>query len=123
MRKFVLGIFFIVVTFVLADAFLQRHALACELLPVLNYQQIDSQVFLGADISSERAESIRGLITSASERIEMVYGAPASKPRMLVTSNSKLAAKWGANDGKMPVPKSRPGCCEYVQWHMPAVGT
>lgn len=97
MRKFVLGIFFIVVTFVLAGAFLQRHTLACQLLPVLNYQQIDNQVFLGADISSERAEDIWGLITSASERIEMVYGAPASKPRMLVTSNSKLASKWGAN--------------------------
>ena len=97
MRKFALGILIIFLTFVLTGAFFQRHALACELLPMLNYQQIDNDVFLGFDISSERAESIRVLITSASERIDLVYGAPVSKPRMLVTSDSKLAARWGAN--------------------------
>ena len=97
MRKFALGISIVGLTFAVAGAFFQRNALACEMLPMLSYQQIDSHVFLGADIASEKAEGIMGLINSASERIELLYGAPASKPRILITSSAQLAEMWGAN--------------------------
>lgn len=98
MRKFSFGVVIIAVSVVIAGAIFQRHALACELLPMLNYQQTDNGVFLAPDISRGQAERIRGLINLAEKRIDLVYGAPASKPRILVTSNSQLAAKWGANE-------------------------
>lgn len=97
MRKFALVIVLISSILMLTGAFSQRHALACEMLPILNYQRIGSDVFLRADIESERAERIREIVGSASERIEQVYGSPTSTPRMLITSNLQLAEKWGAN--------------------------
>jgi hypothetical protein len=54
-----MGILLTTITLLLAGAFFQRHALACELLPVLNYQQIDSDAFLGGDISEEEAETLK----------------------------------------------------------------
>ncbi len=98
MRKFAIGILIITLVLMLTGAVFHRHALACELLPVLDYQQINSVVFLDVGISEEQAETITGLIDSASERIDLVYGTPESKPRLLVTSNSQMAAKWGANE-------------------------
>lgn len=65
---------------------------------MLNYQQLNSAVFVAADISNERAETIKGLIDSASERISYVYGKPISTPRFLITADTELAAKWGANN-------------------------
>lgn len=98
MRKFVIGILITVLTLVLSGAAFQRHALACELLPVMNYQQIDPEVFLDGDISVEETETIIGLIDSAIERIGFVYGKPKSTPRFLITSNTHVAARWAANE-------------------------
>lgn len=98
MRKFAIGMLITALALVLTIAVFQRHALACELLPVLDYQQINSVVFLDAGISAEQAVTITGLIDSALERIALVYGSPESKPRLLVISNFQMAAKWGANE-------------------------
>ena len=94
------GIVILVVTLciVLTGAVFQRHAIACELLPVLNYQQLNSAVFVAADIPDEQAETIKGLIDSASERIRDVYGKPISTPRLLIAADAELAAKWDANN-------------------------
>lgn len=98
MRKFAIGILITIATLVLTGAVLQRHALACELLPVLNYQQINSEVFHDADMSEEQTEALKGLIESALERINFVYGSPESKPRLLIASSDRMAARWGANE-------------------------
>lgn len=98
MRYFVVGILLTTITLLLTAAFFQRHALACELLPVLNYQQIDGDVYTGADISENKVDTLKKLVDSASERIGNVYGKPTSKPRILITSNSQMAEKWGANE-------------------------
>ena len=97
MRKFAIGILLATLLLVLTGGFFQRHALACELLPILNYQQVSSEVFLDSDISDEQAEAIKALIGSASERIDNIYGSSISEPRLLITSNSEMAARWGAN--------------------------
>ncbi|MFK7831453.1 MAG: hypothetical protein AB8B57_16890 [Congregibacter sp.] len=98
MRKFTVGLFITTVTLVLMGVFFQRHALACELLPVLDYQQIGSAVFVDAGISEEQAATVKAHIDSASERIDFIYGTPESTPRILITSSSQMAANWGAND-------------------------
>lgn len=97
MRKFAIGIV-IIITLIFTGGVFQRHALACELLPILDYQQISSEVFLGTDIPEGQAKSLKELINSASERINSVYGTPVSRPRFLVTSSSQMAASWGANE-------------------------
>lgn len=95
MRNFVVGILLAAITLLLTAAFFQRHALACELLSVMNYQQIDDELFIGADIPENKVDTLKKLVNSASERIVEVYGKPASKPRILITSNSQIAEKWG----------------------------
>lgn len=97
MSKLTVVILSISLTFLLSGAFLQRHALACELLPVLNYRQIHQHVFLQADITRGQVEGISELITAASARIGFVYGSPLSTPRFLLISDSQTAEKWGAN--------------------------
>lgn len=97
-RKFTIRILITIVTLIFIGAVFQRHALACELLPVMNYQQINSEVFHDADMSEEEIEAIKGLIESALERIDFVYGSSESRPRLLITSNDQMAAKWGANE-------------------------
>ncbi|RAJ93307.1 hypothetical protein [Aliidiomarina maris] len=69
MRKLVIGILIIISALVLSGAAFQRHALACELLPILNYQQVTPQVFVSADMSAQQTETIIGTIDSAIERI------------------------------------------------------
>lgn len=98
MRKFAIGILITIVILVLTGAVFQRHALACELLPSLSYQQVNREVFLDADMSEEQVETIKGLIDSALERIDFVYGTPESKPRLLITSSAQMAVRWGANE-------------------------
>ncbi len=84
--------------FSLFGAFFQRHALACEVLPVMGYQQINSKVFLSPDISSERTNDLSQLVDSAMQRITNVYGAPISEPWVLITSDARTSTKWGANE-------------------------
>lgn len=98
MRKFAIGILITLVLLMLSGAVFQRHALACELLPVLNYQQINPDVFLDGGVSAKETKAITGLIDSALERIDLVYGQPKSTPRFLITSNTQVAARWGANE-------------------------
>lgn len=68
MRKFAIGILIIIAAIMLTGAAFQRHALACELLPILNYQQIKNQVFVDAAIPEQQAEAIQKLIDLAPER-------------------------------------------------------
>lgn len=82
----------------LIGAVLQRHALACEILPALNYRQLSSDVFVADDISADQAKLIKELIAAASERIGQVYGAPVSTPRFVITADIQRAASWGANE-------------------------
>lgn len=98
MRKLTIGILMTILALVLSGAAFQRHALGCELLPILNYQQVTPQVFLSADMSAQQTETIIGAIDSAIERIGLVYGKPESTPRFVITSNTQVAAKWGANE-------------------------
>ncbi len=97
MFKLLLAILSMGVAFLLTGAFFQRHALACEMLPVINYQQIDKNVYLAPDMAREPAADILELVTAAAERITLVYGAPVSTPRLLITAQTETAEKWGAN--------------------------
>jgi len=98
MRKILLLVLIIISAVLLTGAFFQRHAIACELLPVLDYQRINEQMFVGEGIPEEQINTLQMLAVSASERIENIYGKPISKPRILITSNAQMAAKWGANE-------------------------
>ncbi len=98
MKKLVIVLVFGVLLLMLTGAYFQRHALACELLPMMDYKQIDSQVFVGHDIAPERIDELSRQVRSASQRVTAVYGAPNSKPRIFITSEAETATKWGAND-------------------------
>ena len=98
MKKVVVGIASGIFLLMLCGAFFQRHALACEFIPVMGYQQIHREVFVGSDLSYEHFEELVQRITSASQRITDVYGIPVSKPRIFITSDAETAAKWGANE-------------------------
>uniref|UniRef100_A0A486XG34 Uncharacterized protein n=1 Tax=Rheinheimera sp. BAL341 TaxID=1708203 RepID=A0A486XG34_9GAMM len=79
-------------------AFLQRYELACELLPVLNYPQLTSNVYAADELSSEQAQRLNGFIEAAYARISQVYGKPTSTPRFVITNSIERAVKWGANN-------------------------
>lgn len=93
MKWFALG----VTLFLAAVVSSQRHALACELLPVLSKRTIAEDVFVADDIPVEQFDGLRNLVSSAVERIARVYGMPESSPRYFISSDSQVAAKWGAN--------------------------
>lgn len=96
------NLFFVFITallvLALTGSYLQRHALACELLPVMGYQKLDSEVFVAGDIAPERQQDLLQAVRAASQRIADVYGPPESKPRFFITSDPKIAAKRGANE-------------------------
>lgn len=98
MKKTVVGLCLTVAVFVCSAVFSKRHALACELLPVLGNRAIAHDVYVGDDISSDRSDALRDLVNSAADRISSVYGAPVSIPRFLITSDSQHSKIWGANE-------------------------
>ncbi|MDP4537600.1 hypothetical protein Q3O60_15545 [Alkalimonas collagenimarina] len=98
MRKAFIVVFIFAVSLVLIGGIFQRHALACDLLPLMNYQRLTSEVFLAADFAEPQAQIISELIESASERMSDVYGKPISKPRFVITADTQNAAHWGANE-------------------------
>ena len=100
MRLFAILTLFFVLFSMLAGAFIQRHLLTCELLPFLNYPQIDDRVFLGSayhTLSKQEQKTILDLIDSASNRIYGVYGKHQSKPYFFLTTDNQEAADWRAN--------------------------
>ena len=98
MRKAACVVVIMTAVFLLIGAVVQRHALACEILPALSYRQITSDVFVANDISAQQAKLINELIAAASARISQVYGTPASTPRFVITADAKGAARLGANE-------------------------
>lgn len=75
-----------------------RHAIACELLPIRNYQKVNNQVFVGHDIIKGHHENLLQKVNLAWLRINNVYGKTNSNPRIFITSNPATALKWGANE-------------------------
>lgn len=98
MKKIVVGLSLALLLFLCTGVFVQRNAIACELLPWLDYPRIHDQVFVEPAISSERSEELLHIIASALQRINEVYGSPDSTPRILITSNAETALSWGANE-------------------------
>lgn len=98
MRKTGIVIFIIVTSLGLIGGIFQRHALACDILPLMNYQRLNNEVFLVGDFAESQAQNISEHIESASERISHVYGRPISKPRFVITADKQSAASWGANE-------------------------
>ena len=98
LRKASVLILFIVIGLGCCAAFLQRYALACELLPVLNYSQLTSNVYIADEISVTQAQGLNEYLDAAYARITQVYGKPRSTPRFVITNSIEHAANWGAND-------------------------
>ena len=98
MHKIGFVVFMMAATLVLIGGIFQRHAIACDMLPFMNYQRLNSEVFLAGDFAEPQAQIIRDLIDSASGRISRVYGKPISKPRFIITTDTQSAANWGANE-------------------------
>ncbi len=97
MKKLFVGTMLGLGLFTLLGAFFQRHALACDLLPLLDYPRIDEQMFVQPGMTEAQIEALRMHASAASARIRDTYGAPISRPRMLITSDVAMAARWGAN--------------------------
>lgn len=98
MKKFLWGgCLFFFILFLIGTG-VQRHALACELLPLLDYSRLNDHVFIGADHKSASAGNVEDLLQAASLRIERMYGEPHSKPRILIAGSIEAAQRWGAND-------------------------
>ena len=98
MKKIVVGLSLALLLFLSTAVFFQRNAIACELLPWLDYPRIHDQVFVEPGLSSAHSEELLHIISSALQRIDEVYGSPDSKPRVLITSSAEVALSWGANE-------------------------
>jgi len=55
-------------------------------------------IFIDPGIPDAETDTLMALVASALERIDSVYGVATSKPRLLITADAEMAAKWGAND-------------------------
>lgn len=97
-RKFAFALLSVCLTFMLIGAFFQRHALACDMLPLMPYYQVDDKVFLASDIPNERISELSQIVDSARQRLTGVYGKPIAKPWILITSDAETTRKWGANE-------------------------
>ncbi|KEO75199.1 hypothetical protein EL17_05915 [Anditalea andensis] len=82
----------------LTGAFFQRHSLACELLPFMGYEELNRNVFLASDVSSDRIDELTEMIDLAVKRLTETYGVPIATPRIVITSDVAVAAKWGSNE-------------------------
>lgn len=97
-RRLVVAVLLVALAVMATGSILQRHSLACELLPVLGYPMIGQDVYLVGDTTRERAEEIADLVAEARGRIESAYGTPVAQPRVLVTSSPDIARRWGSNE-------------------------
>ena len=98
MKKIVVGALSGITILMLVGIFMQRHALACELLPLMEYQRASGEIFVEDELSAAQVDTLAGLVNAASARMTHVYGKPNSEPRLLILSNAKAGAKWGANE-------------------------
>ena len=97
LRKIIWALAVSMVLVFLSGAFIQRHALACELLPVVSYQQISTNVYAKA-MPDEQAANFTDILELAFERIEALYGTPVSEPRIIIAPTAEAALAWGANE-------------------------
>ncbi|MBY6185655.1 hypothetical protein KUV89_03250 [Marinobacter hydrocarbonoclasticus] len=97
MRTLLIAILLLLLTLVLAGAFSQRHALACEALAALDYPYLGDGVFIAPDLSHQQGQRAKAMIDAAEARIAQVYGEPKSTPRLVFTSEPDVAEQWGAN--------------------------
>jgi hypothetical protein len=97
-RKLGIFIFIIAMAVMFIAGLFQRHALACDILPLLNYQRLNRQVFFADNFPDSQVQTISELIEAASKRINHVYGKPVSRPRFVITNDVQSAANWGANE-------------------------
>jgi hypothetical protein len=88
----------VILIFLLPGAYFQRHALACELLPFMGYEELNRNVFLASDVPSDQIEGLSGIVDLAVERLTEMYGVPIAKPWIVITSDVAVAAKWGSNE-------------------------
>lgn len=77
---------------------MQRHALACEILPFSGMDKLQPNVYTTAEFSSEQVAALSEYVTAAVERIHTSYGATVANPRLLITGSVAMANKWGANE-------------------------
>jgi hypothetical protein len=84
--------------FMASGSFFMRHALACELLPVFGYSQIQGEAYAAPGFGPERFGGFQELLSAASDRIADVYGPAESRPRLVVTDDVNTARRWGANE-------------------------
>ncbi len=97
-RRVTIVLLAVIMIFMLTGAFFQRHALACELLPFIGYQEMSRNVFIASDVSSDQIEGLSGIVDLAVERLTEMYGVPIATPWIVITSDVALAKKWGSNE-------------------------
>lgn len=97
-RNISIALLSVLFAFLLIGVFFQRHALACELLPLSGYQKLNDKVFFAPDIPSDRLEELYTLIEKSIERLTQTYGEPIATPWMVITSDVETAKKWGSNE-------------------------
>lgn len=98
MKKLYLTVGSLVAICVLVGTYMQRHALACEILPFSGMDQLQPNVYTTAEFSSEQVAALSEYVTVAVERIHTSYGATVANPRLLITGSVAMANKWGANE-------------------------
>ena len=78
-----------------------RHQFACEMVPLINGQQSNNNVFIDTSdtaLKEDLTQKTLATIGLAAERISKIYGRPESLPRFIVAADGDTAEWWGANE-------------------------
>ncbi|MBY6203803.1 hypothetical protein [Halomonas denitrificans] len=73
----------------------QHPAAACARLSAEHRHA--GELYLAGPVPTAVADEVARHVDGAAARIEAVFGAPQSRPRMLVVADEQIAAAWGAN--------------------------
>lgn len=85
--------------FIGTGTFLTRHALACELVPLLgSYAPMGTDAHAAPGLDPAHFVGFPDLLNSARGRIGERYGPTESRPRLIVTDDPATARRWGANE-------------------------
>jgi hypothetical protein len=98
LRKIILIILFVSFPIANIGLFFQRYLIACEFSYLFGFQPINEQFHVGADMPTERYQTLSKIVTNAAKRISDTYGTTESQPKVLFTSDSETTKWLGAND-------------------------
>jgi hypothetical protein len=85
-----------IIFFIVSFGYFNKDPIACELIGLSHFNEVSPDLYVDQSIDSSKQVELSHAIDAAFKRVDSIYGAPTSNPRIIATAETKYA-KFGFN--------------------------